>query len=164
MKVKIKKLHPEAAVPKYQTKGAAGFDLSALEDVYIYPGETKLVKTGLSMEIPEGYELQIRPRSGMSLKTKIRIANSPGTIDSDYRGEIAIIIDHIGFSERRIPYIIEKGERIAQGILQAVIQADFEIVEEDLSTTERGEGAFGSTNMSSPGPSTFVTSKSSNVS
>lgn len=95
VKVKIKKLHPDAVIPKYASEGASGFDLVAVEDVFIEPGETKLVRTGLAFEIPEGYELQIRPRSGISKNTKLRISNSPGTVDADYRGEVAVIIDNI---------------------------------------------------------------------
>jgi dUTP pyrophosphatase len=91
-KVKIKRLHPDAVVPKYATPGSAGFDLVAIEDVIIEPGKTKLVRTGLAFEIPDGFEMQIRPRSGISLKTPLRIANSPGTIDSDFRGEVGIIV------------------------------------------------------------------------
>lgn len=172
MIVKIKKLHEDAIVPEYQTEGSAGFDLHALEDITIYPGDTELIKTGLSFEIPVGYELQIRPRSGMSLKTKFRVANSPGTVDADFRGEVCIIGENTG--ELRwvesneeieihgalstvsmvIPqtktdpeYLIEikKGDRIAQGVLQKVEQAAFVVVEE-LSDTERGAGGFGSTN------------------
>lgn len=93
--VRIKKLRNDAVIPKYTRDGDAGFDLVAVEDVIIEPGETKLVKTGVAMAIPEGYELQVRPRSGVSLKTKLRISNSPGTIDSNYRGEIGVIIDNL---------------------------------------------------------------------
>lgn len=143
LRVKIKKLSPEAVIPQYQTTGAAGFDFHAIEDMEINPRQTVLVKTGLSMEIPEGYELQVRPRSGMSLKTKMRVANSPGTIDSDYRGEICIIMEYIGMLGA-LPYQIKKGDRIAQGVICPVYQATF--IEDELSDTERGEGGFGSTN------------------
>ena len=141
VRVKIKKLHQDAVIPQYQTKGAAGFDFHAIEDMEISPRQTVLVKTGLSMEIPEGYELQVRPRSGMSLKTKIRVANAPGTVDSDYRGEICIIMENIGMLAS-FPYQIKKGDRIAQGVICPVYQAAF--IEEELSETERGEGGFGS--------------------
>jgi dUTP pyrophosphatase len=147
MKVKIKKLHPDAVVPKYATEGSAGFDLVALENVIIYQGETLLIKTGLSVEIPMGYELQIRPRSGTSLKTPLRVANSPGTVDSDYRGEICVIMTNTdplvpGYATER--FFILKGERIAQGVICPIVQAEFEVVEE-LSSTDRGAGGFGST-------------------
>lgn len=143
LRVKIKKLSPEAIVPSYQTPGSSGFDFHAIEDVEINPRKTVLVKTGLSMEIPEGYELQVRPRSGMSFKTKMRVANSPGTIDSDYRGEICIIMENVGMLAS-FPYEIKKGDRIAQGVICPVYQATF--IEDELSDTERGEGGFGSTN------------------
>lgn len=143
MNIKIKKVVEDAIIPKYQTSGSAGFDFHTVEDVTVFPKETKLVSTGLSFEIPEGYELQVRPRSGMSLKTKIRISNAPGTIDSDYRGVVSIIVDNIS-SHGSLPYEIKKGDRIAQGVICKVNQAVF--VEGELSETERGEGGFGSTN------------------
>jgi dUTP pyrophosphatase len=143
MNIKIKKLVEDAIIPKYQTSGSAGFDFHTVEDVTVFPKETKLVSTGLAFEIPEGYELQVRPRSGMSLKTKIRISNSPGTIDSDYRGLVSIIVDNISF-HGSLPYEIKKGDRIAQGVICKVNQAVF--IEDELSETERGEGGFGSTN------------------
>lgn len=138
--IKIKKLHPDAVIPQYQTEGSAGFDFHTVEEVVIPEYGTKLVRTGLAFEIPKGYEIQIRPRSGLSLKTSIRIANSPGTIDSDYRGEIGIIVDNIANHTT----VIKKGERIAQGVLNQISQADFTEVDE-LDTTKRGEGGFGST-------------------
>jgi dUTP pyrophosphatase len=143
IRVSFKKLSPDAVTPTYQTKGAAGFDFHAIEDMEIEPRKTVLVRTGLSVQIPEGFELQVRPRSGMSLKTKIRVANSPGTIDSDYRGEICIIMENIGMLSS-FPYEIKKGDRIAQGVICPVYQATF--IEDELSDTERGEGGFGSTN------------------
>lgn len=144
MNIKIKKLHPDAIIPQYQTDGSAGFDFHAIENITIHPGNTTLVKTGLSFEIPKGFELQVRPRSGMSLKTKLRVANSPGTIDSDYRWEVCIILDNIG--SRDVPgniVAIRKGDRIAQGVICPIIRAQFEEVEE-LSSTGRGQGGFGS--------------------
>jgi dUTP pyrophosphatase len=143
MRIKIKRLSENSKIPQYQTNGSAGFDFHAIEDMEIFPRQTVLVKTGLSMEIPEGYELQVRPRSGMSLKTKMRVANSPGTIDSDYRGEICIIMENIGMLGS-LPYEIKKGDRVAQGVICPVYQATF--IEDELSDTERGEGGFGSTN------------------
>jgi dUTP pyrophosphatase len=146
MKVRIKKLHPDAVIPKYATQGAAGFDLVAIEDVKIEPGHTSLVKTGLSVEIPRGYELQVRPRSGNSLKTKLRVANTPGTVDSDYRGEVCVIVDNVAayFPPNGGSLDIKKGDRIAQGVICPIFQAEFEEVE-DLSSTARGAGGFGST-------------------
>lgn len=159
MKLKIKKLHPEAVIPKYQTKGASGFDLHALEDVSIMPGETKLVKTGIAVAVDVGYELQVRPRSGTSLKTPLRVANSPGTVDADYRGEVCVIVtntadDHFHDGSgnlstalwRSSEYAqnIKKGDRIAQGVICPVLQVEFEEVE-NLDETERGSGGYGST-------------------
>lgn len=145
--IDICKLHPDAIVPKYQTDGASGFDLHALESIQIAPGETLLVKTGLSFAIPKGFELQVRPRSGTSLKTSLRVANSPGTIDSDYRGEVCVIISntyHLSDDETSGNQIIRKGDRIAQGVICPVFKARFVEVEE-LDETQRGEGGFGST-------------------
>lgn len=142
--VKIKKLHPDAIVPTYGTEGAAGFDFYALEDVMIRPSEIKLIKTGIAMEIPLGYEVQVRPRSGMSLKTYFRVANAPGTIDCDYRGECNIIGENIDCRVYGRKISIKKGDRIAQGVLKRAPQAEFQVVEE-LSDTKRGQGGFGST-------------------
>lgn len=149
MKIKFKQLHPDAVLPKYATPGASGFDLVAIEDISLAAGVTKLVKTGLSVEIPEGYELQIRPRSGISLKTPLRIPNSPGTVDFDFRGEVCVIMTNtsVAFNESdgwSKVYTIKKGDRIAQGVICPVVQAELEFVEE-LSQTERGSGAYGST-------------------
>jgi dUTP pyrophosphatase len=93
--VKIKRLHPDAVIPKYAHEFDAGFDLVAIEDTIIEPGETKLVRTGLAISLPPGYELQVRPRSGISLRTKLRVANAPGTVDAGFRGEIGVIVDNI---------------------------------------------------------------------
>ena len=150
MKVRIKKLHPDAIIPMYATEGASGFDLVAIEDVEIGPDCTALIRTGLSFEVPKGYELQVRPRSGLSLKTRMRVANSPGTVDADYRGEVCIIIDNIDsvcpqYGGGRIQ-VIKKGDRIAQGVICPVIQAELEEVT-GLSDSERGSGGFGSTGV-----------------
>ena len=140
IKLKVKKLNKLAEIPQYQTDEAAGFDLHSIEDIVIAPNERKLISTGLSFEIPKGYEIQIRPRSGLAYKHGITVLNSPGTIDSDYRGEIKVLlINHSNES-----FEIKVGERIAQAVIQAVIQANFEEVEE-LNDTTRGAGGFGST-------------------
>jgi dUTP pyrophosphatase len=138
--IKTKKLNEKAVIPKYQTSGAAGFDFHSTDDVVIMPGDTALVGTGLAFAVPELFELQVRPRSGLSAKTGLRVANAPGTVDSDYRGEVKIIITNTGF----VPQHIKVGDRIAQGVLCPVYQADFWEVKE-LDSTERGSGAFGST-------------------
>lgn len=139
MQVKIKKLDESAVIPQYMTSGAAGFDLSSIEKVCIMPGESAMIRTGLSFEIPPYTEMQVRPRSGMSAKTKIRVSNAPGTIDSDFRGEVKVLLDNIGV----LPYTVNVGDRIAQGVLASILIGGFEVVEE-LSDTVRGAGGFGS--------------------
>lgn len=146
MKIRIKKLHPNAVVPKYATPGSSGFDLVAIEDVMLEPGETKLVKTGLAIDVGTGYELQVRPRSGVSLKTSLRVSNSPGTVDSDYRGEVCVIITNIIDNVTRnhgFNHTIKAGTRIAQGVVCPVEQAEIEVVD-SLDETVRGTGGFGS--------------------
>lgn len=140
MVLKIKKLDDKAIIPSYQTKGAAGFDLHSIEDVLLNPGERKLIKTGLAFEIEDGYEVQIRPRSGLAYKHGITVLNSPGTIDSDYRGEIKVLL----INHSNEAFNIKKGDRIAQGVLAKVIQADIIEVKE-LNATSRGDRGFGST-------------------
>lgn len=126
-------------MPKYHSKGAACFDIEAYENVEIPPGKTVIIDTGLKMEIPEGYEVEIRPRSGMSLKTMLRIPNSPGTIDSDYRGWVGVIMENIGINN----IVILKGERIAQAKFQKADQVQMVFVS-NVMKTSRGEGGFGS--------------------
>ncbi len=148
MKIRIKKLHPDAVIPKYATNGSSGFDLVALEDVSLKPGQVGLVKTGLAIDVGPGYELQVRPRSGLSLKTYLRVANSPGTVDADYRGEVSVIMENtvnmIYFQDDSVgTAFIKKGDRIAQGVVCPVVRADIEVVEY-LDETDRGAGGFGS--------------------
>lgn len=131
-------------LPFYATKGSAGMDVYSNEELELGPLSTTIVKTGLFVKIPEGYEIQVRPRSGLSAKSKLRIANSPGTIDSDYLGEIGIIIDNISDTYH---HLIKKGERIAQLVLKKVEQIEWEEVEEFSEMTERNTGGFGSTNI-----------------
>jgi dUTP pyrophosphatase len=138
--MKVKKLNNNAKIPFYQTKGAAGFDFHSVEDICIMPGESAMVGTGLAFEIPVGKEIQVRPRSGMSAKTKIRVSNAPGTIDSDFRGEVKILLDNIGV----LPYTVKIGDRIAQGVVADVVTVSFEEVD-DLTDTARGANGFGST-------------------
>lgn len=138
MKLPIKRIHPDAIIPQYQSLGAAGFDLHAVDNYVIIPNETVLISTGLIFDIPVGYELQIRPRSGLSAKTKLRIANSPGTIDSDYKDEVKVIIENTG----SLVSIIDKGDRVAQAVLAPIVRA--EIVEVDV-VEESARGGFGST-------------------
>jgi dUTP pyrophosphatase len=138
-------------LPRYQTMGSAGADLQASlphkGELVIHPGERILVPTGLAMSVPQGMEVQIRPRSGLSLKTSLMVLNSPGTIDSDYRGEIKILIGNLGSQ----PVTISHGDRVAQMVLCPVTQAQFELVQE-LDQTERNAGGFGSTGVKHHGP------------
>lgn len=146
--VKIKKLsHYDESfpLPTYETAGAAGADVRASlgsgEKLKISPGERVLVPTGLSMEIPLGFEVQVRPRSGLSFKTGLMVLNSPGTIDSDYRGEVKIILGNLGKTDE----VISHGDRVAQLVLSPVTQAHYEVSADELSQTARGAGGFGST-------------------
>ena len=131
-------------LPKYETPQAAGADLRASfgigESMVIKPGQRVLIPTGMAFEIPAGFEVQVRPRSGLSLKTGLMVVNSPGTIDADYRGEVKIIMGNLGSADETIVH----GDRVAQMVLMPVPQAQFEIVEQ-LSSTDRGAGGFGST-------------------
>ncbi len=129
-------------LPKYQTEGSAGMDLTAAcgGDVTILPGERKLVPTGICLAIPHLYEVQIRPRSGLALKNGITLPNSPGTIDSDYRGELQVILLNSG----QEPFVVKRGMRIAQMIVAPVVKASFQIVD-NLDDTVRSAGGFGHT-------------------
>lgn len=138
IKVKIE-LRNGANMPKYMTEGASGSDIYSNENVTIKSMDTALVPTGIFLEIPEGYECQIRPRSGYSMKNKILILNSPGTIDSDYRGEIKIIF----FNLNDTPFEVKKGDRIAQMVFSEVIIADY--LNSEIDETTRGDGGFGHT-------------------
>ena len=144
--IKIRRASPEAAFPSYETGGASGMDLRAFsgEDVVIIPprGGMAKIPTGLFMEIPPGYEGQVRPRSGLALRSGVTVLNSPGTIDSDYRGELEVILINLGAES----FTVKNGDRIAQLVVSPVFRA--EIAEaETLSETERGGGGFGSTGI-----------------
>jgi len=127
-------------LPAYATQGAAGMDVVAAENIILRPGSRHAVATGFAVAIPAGYEIQVRPRSGLALKHGITVPNSPGTIDSDYRGELKIIM--INHSDDN--FTIQRGDRVAQLVLSPVTQAAWDEVE-DLDATARGEGGFGST-------------------
>jgi dUTP pyrophosphatase len=169
LNVKIKRLNEDAVIPKYAREGDAGFDLIATEDVIIEPGETKLIPTGLAFELPPGYEMQIRPRSGITLRTKLRV--QLGTIDSSYRGEVSVIVDNIRVDEECIAggldtidgnivpcedyglpyvstdaYIIRKGDRIAQAVIAPFETAHF-VDSNKLEESMRGAGGFGSSGV-----------------
>ncbi len=130
-------------LPKYQTPFSAGLDLKSIENIIIQPMERKLIKTGLKVSIPHGFEGQIRPRSGLALRQGITLVNSPGTIDSDYRGEIGIILINLGNEE----VAISRGERVAQLVICPIVRAELEEVQ-SLDDTERSSGGFGSTGTS----------------
>lgn len=140
--VEVKRLPHGAGLPlpAYATSGAAGMDVVSAESVTIAPGARHAVATGLALAIPQGYEIQVRPRSGLALKHGITVPNTPGTIDSDYRGELKVILINHG-SE---PFAIQRGDRVAQLVLAPVVQAAWDEVAE-LDATERGAGGFGST-------------------
>ena len=142
IKVLVKKLNPKAELPKYKTEGSSGMDLMALIEnpIIIKPQTSALIPTGLSVAIPQDTEIQIRPRSGLAAKSNMSVLNTPGTIDSDYRGEIKIILFNHGKEE----FIVNNNDRVAQMILVPVLKAEFEEVEE-LPKTVRGSGGFGST-------------------
>lgn len=143
MKIRLLKLHPNAVIPAYQSAGAAGFDLCCVESLEIPPLGRALVSTGLALALEEGYELQIRPRSGLALKHGITVLNTPGTVDSDYRGEIKVILINLGAES----FSIQAGDRIAQGVVSRLSIAEFCEVE-GLDETARGAGGFGSTGKS----------------
>ncbi len=132
----------DVALPSYQSVAASGMDVRAAvaEPVTLQPGEIKLIPTGLRVAIAPGYEIQVRPRSGLALKHGIIVVNSPGTIDADYRGPVGVILGNLG----KEPFVINRGERIAQLVVQEVLQADIKVVA-TLDDTARGEGGFGST-------------------
>ena len=142
--VLIKRLSKNVELPKYETDGSSGMDLSAniSTDIKIDPGKTSIIPTGISLSIPKNFEIQIRPRSGLAAKSQVSVLNTPGTIDSDYRGEIKVILINHGQES----FIIENGLRIAQMVICPLIKARFREVE-TLDDTKRGSGGFGSTGI-----------------
>ena len=143
--MKVRVIHKsQHALPSYETIDSAGMDVRAMldEPVVLKPMERALIKTGLFLEIPAGYECQVRPRSGLALKKGITVLNAPGTIDADYRGEVGVILINLSNES----FTIENGERIAQLVFARFKQADFEVVDE-LTETDRGAGGFGSTGV-----------------
>lgn len=166
IQIPIEKCYPDAVIPSYARLGDAGLDLYALDDYTIMPGETKLIPTGLKVAIPQGYELQVRPKSGRALKTKLRVANTPGTIDSGYRDEIGVIIENIDAPIKDItydfaedghpiitsilhgePFYINKGEKFAQLVLSTVPTARFFAVDSVAEIGQNRGGGFGSTGL-----------------
>ena len=141
-KIQIKKLSSEVLTPKYETLGSSGMDVAAYirQDIIVNSGEKTLVPTGFSLSIPQGYEVQIRPRSGLAVKKGITVLNTPGTIDSDYRGEIKVVLINLGKDK----FTVKNGERIAQLVVCPIERVSLEEVKE-LTETDRGLGGFGST-------------------
>tara|TARA_Y100001970_G_C13940340_1_gene702853 strand:- start:298 stop:738 length:441 start_codon:yes stop_codon:yes gene_type:complete len=141
-KILIKRISSKVLIPKYETSGSSGMDISAHieKDIEILPGEKAIISSGFSLSIPKGYEIQIRPRSGLAAKKNLSVLNTPGTIDSDYRGEVKIILFNFGKEK----FIVQNGLRIAQMVVCPIVQAQLEEVDE-LPTTSRGSGGFGST-------------------
>ena len=142
VKVLVKKLDPKVQLPSYKTKGSSGMDLMAFikDPIKIAPNTSALVPTGISVAIPNDVEIQIRPRSGLAAKSSISVLNTPGTIDSDYRGELKIIL----FNHSKEEFVVRNNDRIAQIVLMPVLKIDFEEVD-NLPDTLRGSGGFGST-------------------
>lgn len=143
VKIPIEICHDEAILPKYAKRGDAGMDIHSTESTIVSPQQTRVIKTGLKVAIPEGYEIQIRPRSGLSLKTGIRVANSPGTVDSGYRDEIGVILHNIGNE----PFVIHFGDRIAQMVLKEVPQISWELVNEVADIGFNRGGGLGHTGV-----------------
>lgn len=142
LKVQLRRLDESLSLPAYETEQAAGMDLRASEGLTIEPGEIRAVGTGLQIQLPQGYEAQIRPRSGLALKRGISIPNAPGTIDADYRGEIKVILINLG----KEAFVIERGDRIAQMVVAPVCRVVWQETEQ-LDETKRGEGGFSSTGL-----------------
>lgn len=166
IEIPIELCHPDAKIPQYAHESDSGLDIFAIEDVTIHPGETKLIPTGIKVALPPGYELQVRPKSGRTLKTKLRVANTPGTIDAGYRDEIGVIVENVeppikdityDFDQYGMPlitsivhgsdYFISKGEKFAQLVLSEVPKAAFFRVDSVGEIGENRGGGFGSTNL-----------------
>lgn len=144
MKLKFRKIHPDAIVPEYATEGAAGLDLCARipHEIFLHPGVRFTCPTGIAIELPEGFEAQVRPRSGLAKKHGVTVLNAPGTIDFDFRGEIGVILINLGDEA----FTIKPGDRIAQMVIAPFIRVELE-QSGQLSDTERGDGGFGSTGV-----------------
>lgn len=144
LELKIRKINEEAKLPEYAHEGDAGLDLFSVDDITILPGESKLIKTGIQIELPRDTEAQVRPRSGLALKNQITVLNTPGTIDEGYRGEVGVILINHGKEQ----FHVEKGMKIAQMVIKPVLKVTIKEVVE-LTDTTRGKGGFGSTGLSS---------------
>ena len=142
--VKFKKLHPDAIIPDYAHEGDAGMDLYSIQDDIIEPLTWKLIPTGLACELPTGTEGQVRSKSGIALKNGVFVLNSPGTIDENYRGELGVILYNLNTKE---PFVIKKGQKVAQYVINQIEYVDTVEITEDLSSTDRGAGGFGSSGL-----------------
>ena len=143
MTLKFKRIHPDATIPAYAHPDDAGMDLRSVDELVIKPGERALVHTGLVMMLPEGYEAQVRPRSGLALKYGITVLNTPGTIDAGYRGEVGVILANLGDAD----FAVAKGDKIAQLVLAPVTRPEKVEEVEEVDATLRGAGGFGSTGI-----------------
>ena len=141
--IEVELLSSEAKLPEYKTSEAAGADISSIDTYSINPGQCVIIKTGLKLNIPKGYEVQIRLRSGIAAKTGLILANGVGTIDSDYLGEVGVIVRNVGNTSE----LIKKGDRIAQMVLKPAPQADIKLVDSINKVTDRGTGGYGSTGV-----------------
>ena len=140
--LEIKRIHEDAIMPERSSLGDAGLDLASVKDITLNPEEVKLIPTGWVMSVPLGYEIQVRPRSGLALKHKIMVLNSPGTIDCSYRGEVKVML----YNEGKETFEVKKGDRIAQIVINQV-ELWNPIIREELTETDRGESGFGSTGV-----------------
>ncbi len=143
MEVKVKKIHEDAKIPAYAHEGDSGMDLYSVEDAVLQPGEIKVVGTGLQFSMPKGFEIQVRPKTGLTSKFGLTVLNTPGTIDSGYRGEAKVILINLG----KEAYKVEKGKKIAQMVIAKVEEAKVEEVKELDADTTRKDGGFGSTGL-----------------
>ena len=142
MEIQIRRINELATIPSYAHEGDAGMDLYSIDEVEIAPGETSLIHTGITIQLPQGTEAQIRPRSGLALKHSVTVLNTPGTIDEGYRGEIGVIL----INHSKNTFKVVKGMKIAQMVIKPVLRVEIEEVNE-LTQTSRGQGGFGSTGM-----------------
>lgn len=140
VRILFKRLHSEAKIPEFKTGGASGADLCSVEDVEIANGEVRIIKLGFAVSIPKGYEIQVRPRSGLAGKHQVTVLNTPGTVDSDFRGEMMVILANLGNKW----FKVSRGDRIAQAVVARVPEVEYIEVEE-LDDTQRGAGMLGST-------------------
>lgn len=143
MTLKFKRIHPDAQIPAYAHPDDAGMDLRSVEELVVKPGARALVRTGLVMMLPDGYEAQVRPRSGLALKRGVTVLNTPGTIDAGYRGEVGVILANFGETD----FAVAKGDKIAQMVIAPVTRPEQVLEVDEIDATGRGAGGFGSTGI-----------------